>query len=400
MFNSIKNTILTLLILACIIFAGLFYIMFSRVQEVEQLSLTEYIDKTKVTLNDDQLNKFLTNYNQKREDHSIDEFISNLSLKDKIEQMLYISFTSPISNENIEAYIKNHNFGGFYFEKGAVPSTEALLKQINEITTLDLKVKPFIGVSQEGGENATVIWGDNSTAGAYYLSTNDTPIVSYYYGEARAKRFQEYKINMNFSPLLNLQYYGSYTYIRSLSSDPEKVTRLASQIAKGQNENGLISVVKYFPGDGVLDNDPNVSKQLVTSTVDNLMVKDSVPFKKILPEVDAVQISNAIFTAFGDQPASISDKVYKYLSDDFEFKGIAITSDLNAKVYSEDITKYESCLKAGCNMILSSEKIQQFEKIVDSLVDKITKGEISEKHINESLTKILKLKLEYKLWSY
>lgn len=92
------------------------------------------------------------------------------------------------------------------------------------------------------------------------------------------------------------------------------------------------------------------------------------------------------------KPASLSKNVHDIIRDELKFNGVIITDDL----YMEAIQNYADeektaimAIEAGNDVICCTD----FEVQIPAVIDYVKKGLIKEERINESVLKILKLKV-------
>ena len=91
-------------------------------------------------------------------------------------------------------------------------------------------------------------------------------------------------------------------------------------------------------------------------------------------------------------PASLSAKVHKILRTELNFNGVVITDDLfmdGVRDFANDTETAVLAVQAGNDLLCCTD----FEIQVPAVMKAIDEGEISEKRINESVLRILKLKI-------
>ena len=142
------------------------------------------------------------------------------------------------------------------------------------------------------------------------------------------------------------------------------------------------------------------------STIDasreNLEEIDFVPFKKTIAEHDnskfMVMVGHLKYSALDpENSASLSPIVIKdILRDKLGFKGVIITDSLSMGATANHHSFRElgvASIKAGADIALVSDEYWHEEEIFLGLLEAVESGEIPEERINESVRRILKMKL-------
>jgi beta-N-acetylhexosaminidase len=119
---------------------------------------------------------------------------------------------------------------------------------------------------------------------------------------------------------------------RAFSEQATIVAALARAQAETFMENGLMPVIKHFPGHGKLKVDPHQVLPYIDASLNDLEMQDFVPFG-LLKDIPLGMNSHAIFTAIdGKNPASLSAAVNKdIIRGALGFDGLLLSDDLTMK---------------------------------------------------------------------
>ena len=94
-------------------------------------------------------------------------------------------------------------------------------------------------------------------------------------------------------------------------------------------------------------------------------------------------------------PASLSHTmITDILREEMGYRGVVITDALNMGAIAEEYTSAQAAVKAlqaGTDILLMPEN---FEESYKGIIHAVNNGEITEERINESVRRILKLKLK------
>ncbi len=141
---------------------------------------------------------------------------------------------------------------------------------------------------------------------------------------------------------------------RAFSADPSVVAAMARTQAETFLDNGILPVIKHFPGHGRLPDDPHHVLPTITATRAELETQDFVPFS-ILHDMPIGMNSHAIFTALDpDHPASLSARItHEIIRDALDFDGLLISDDITMKALKGTAAELTvSALEAGNDVVM------------------------------------------------
>jgi len=191
---------------------------------------------------------------------------------------------------------------------------------------------------------------------------------------------------------------------RSFGEDPRRVSALVSSYILGARENGLLVTAKHFPGQGDSSIDSHRGVPSVDGDLEHLEKFEFLPFEgAIHAGVDSIMLAHARVPAVDPDPdriATISSKTVTgilrgmlgfkgvILTDAMEMKGI--TSLYDPKRGSPTALASVDAVKAGCDVIMIPTDI---DGAFHGIISAVQNGEIPESQINESVRRILAMKV-------
>jgi beta-N-acetylhexosaminidase len=206
-----------------------------------------------------------------------------------------------------------------------------------------------------------------------------------YIGWIIAKELGDMNIDLNFSPVLDINY-GKSSVIgdRSFSANFETVVNLAAAFKNGLNAGGMAAIGKHFPGHGFIKEDSHIEISIDERGLEELG-NDLQCFKKLINlGIEGIMPGHVIYPQVDNKPASLSEKwITNYLKNIYGFKGPVISDDLSmlgVATYLPDI--YErviSSFKAGCDISL----ICNDEAKVDELLLKIKPNQVHSRPLDD-----------------
>ena len=335
-------------------------------------------------------------------DEKINEVISNLTLEEKIAQMLIISTNETKMNEKLKSELES--VGGVILFSKNITTYEQTLNFINDIKST-AKIPMFISIDEEGGKVQRLTSLKDielkSIPSMFSIGKKNDEELSYNVGKLLAERLRVFGFNMDFAPVADVIDSEDNKIIgtRSFSTDENIVTNMAFDVYKGLIDNKVIGVYKHFPGHGYAKSDSHLGLPVIDKTKEELLNLDLVPYKYAIKNgLDAIMVAHLSLPKITNDntPSSLSKTIVTdLLRNELHFNGVVITDGLNMKALTNNYTEkeiYEGSINAGVDILLIPVSSKSaIEKIKTS----IDEGIISENRINESVKRILKLKYKY-----
>ena len=252
----------------------------------------------------------------------------------------------------------------------------------NQIQNLISSIKSvredlLITVDHEGGrvqrfrENFYAMPSMSKLGDLYAQDSEQGLRLARYAGWLIARELGELHIDLNYSPVLDINY-GKSSVIgnRSFSDNPKAIIELAKAFVDGQHQAGMTSVGKHFPGHGFIHEDSHQEISIDNRSLAE-MENDIDCFESLINYgLGAVMPGHVIYKKADNNPASLSSFWLKdYLRKRLNFKGIIISDDLSMKGvadYMPDISERVSqALTAGCDVALICNEPEDVDKFLD-----------------------------------
>ncbi|KPL60447.1 beta-N-acetylhexosaminidase [Rossellomorea vietnamensis] len=333
--------------------------------------------------------------------------IFNMSLEEKIGQMLIAGVNGTQMDEPTKDLIQKHKVGGFIFFSDHLKGPEQTVRFVNQVkeANADNPLPLLLSVDQEGG-NVTRLPGGlvNFPTNQQIGDAND-PDVSYEVGTLLGKELKEFGFNLNFAPVLDVNSNPDNPIIgdRSFSPDPDIVSELGIQTMKGIQSQNILSSIKHFPGHGDTSVDSHLALPVVNKSLQELDSLELIPFKRAINDgADLVMVAHILLPQLDDTyPSSLSKAIVTdLLREKLNYKGVVITDDMTMKAVADNYGMGEAAVqsvKAGSDLILIAHDAQKAVTAMEALKSAVKNGEISEKRIDESVKRIIHLKQKYHL---
>ncbi len=314
--------------------------------------------------------------------------LDELSLEEKIGQLLLVKYPSSKAKESLE---KNQFSGFIFFENDFKDKTKEEVKSMISSLNDVAKIPLLTAVDEEGGEVVRVS-SNKKLAPQKFLSPSEL----YKDGGLDAIKedtieksalLKELGINLNLAPVVDVSNSDEdYIYERTLQEDTNTTSEYAKTVISASKNTGVSYTLKHFPGYG--DNEDTHNSQTTDErSLQLIKEKDLPPFEAgIEAKAEAVLVNHNIVKNIDESnPASLSVNVHKMLRDDLKFTGIIMTDDLEMKAVSEIENNITKALIAGNDLLI----IGDYEKAISEIKKSLNDKELSENLINKLAFRVL-----------
>lgn len=364
---------------------------------------------------------------------AIKAIIDKMTLEQKVAQLFVVSPETLTGVDSVQyagdmtyQALQDYPVGGIVFAKDNIDSssqfgtmTDNLQSYSEEISGLPL----FLAAAEEGG-SASVL-GNNDNLDEYYensysddgsdyssssansvhsgapsmseIGRKDDSTNAYEAGKSIGSLMSAYGLNLDLAPVADVLS-GNSTGIgnRTFGTDAQTVSDMALEVIRGIQEEDVNAAMKYFPGYGAASS--NMSGfPVINSSLDELKKKEFLPYSNAIAQgLDFVMVGHiSVPNVTGDDtPASLSEKmISEVLRKDLEFKGIVMTDYLNDKTIVKNYGAADAAVKAiqaGADLLLEPDDL---EAAYEGVLKAVKKGDITEDRLDESIYRILRVKL-------
>ncbi len=335
----------------------------------------------------------------------IDQIISGMSLDEKIGQLLMVSFGGKEMAPHIEEILRSKKPGAVALFSRNIESAHqaaAFIRAINKANEGNIPL--FMSLDQEGGNVARITDHVMVVPSNMALGATSSPAMAYMAGLAQGIDLKTIGFNMNLAPVLdiNSNYLNPVIGTRSFGEDPQKVAEFGTWFVRGQQETGLISVAKHFPGHGDTNEDSHQNMPVIKADKTRLDKVELVPFKAAIEAgLDAIVTAHiAVPEVTGDPalPSTLSHKILtKILREELNFDGVIISDGLEM----QGILNSYGCGQAAVQTILAGGDMAMIlwypenkVEVFNALKAATQNGTITMARLEESVRRILRLKIK------
>lgn len=332
-------------------------------------------------------------------DEKVDKIVESMSQTEKLGQMVMIGIQGTKVDDDSLYMLHQFHMGGVILFDRNMKSPE----QVKQLTS-DLqaqsneKVPLFIGIDEEGGDVVRMAEKLTPPPSQKEIGATGDIEQAKTWAIKTAKSLKEMGINVNFAPVADV---GSNDK-RSYSTDTNTVIDFVRAATKGYQQENIIYSLKHFPGIGKGKVDSHIDSSSIDVVKEVLMTEDILPFKTIIDENEPndyfILVSHLKYPALDEEyPASLSSKIMTdLLRNKLGYKGIIITDDMEmgAVANHNDFRSIGvNAVKAGADIVLVCHEYEHQQEVYLGLLDAVNSGEISQERIDESVKRIIKVKL-------
>ncbi len=326
--------------------------------------------------------------------------MDNLSIDEKIAQMLIVYYIGDEYDENLSNIIKEVKPGGFILMSDNITTYDRTLNFVKGMQN-DSDIPMIISTDEEGG-SVQRIKGirDISVTDIpymYYLGQTKDKNLAYKVGEIIANELRTIGVNLTYAPVMDIYSNPNNTVIgkRSFGSDPNTVYDMATSLKNGIEDNLVNTCIKHFPGHGDTETDSHFEIPIINKTLDELENSDLLPFIKSINDTNMIMVGHIALPKITNSsiPASLSKEIVTdLLKNKYNYKGLVITDALNMRSLTDNYSDkeiYTMAINAGVDLLLMPNGSKNAIKYIKEAIDD---EEIDINTINESVRKILTYK--------
>jgi beta-N-acetylhexosaminidase len=331
----------------------------------------------------------------------VENMLRSMTLEEKLGQMFMIGIQGTDVDEESLFMLHQYHIGGIIlFDRNM--KTQEQVKQLNAHLQAQAgeKLPLFIAVDEEGGVVARMKEQLPPPPSAQEIGETGTPDNARLWARKTARALRNIGFNVNLAPVADI---GTGRG-RSFGNTPIVVTDFVRSAASGYEQEDFIYCLKHFPGLGRGKVDTHLDSTVVNASRRELMKWDVMPFQSCIREKNPsdyfIMVNHATYSKLErNVPASISKVIQTdFLRRDLGYQGVIITDDIAMGALSKYYAPPDIALRAvraGADIILSCHVYQNGADAYLRLLRAVEKGEIREERINESLRRILRVKLTH-----
>ena len=339
------------------------------------------------------------------------QFMEGLTLEQKVAQLFIVhpetltgmDVVTEAGDATREAYGKCPVGGVIYMSANLEDreQTKRMLGNMDQIARDTIGVPAFLAIDEEGGTVARL--SDNPAFGIANVGdmcdVGDSGDVEY--AREVAQTIAGYLLplgfNTDFAPCCDVANNpeSDTMFYRSFGSDAEAVSEMVRAQVDGFDDAGILCCAKHFPGIGAAMGDSHEESIYSDKTLEDIDACELLPFRAAIEAgVPFVMVGHlSMPNIVGDStPASLSSAiVHDILRVRLGYDGIVVTDSLGMGAVADYGPQAAvMALQAGCDIpLMPADLFSTYDAVLAAVKD----GTLSEERIDESLVRILRVKL-------
>lgn len=331
--------------------------------------------------------------------------INELSIQEKIGQMIIIGMDTNYITDRIRTMITKYKIGGIILYRKNFNTYEKMLELIKQLKDLNKnnKIPLFIAIDQEGGRVNRMPHEILNLPSANQIASQGDDNLVKNSAQLTGELLRKSGFNLNFAPVLDIKNFSNEHAIgdRCFGNDKETVAKYGVLAMKSLQEQGIMSVIKHFPGHGSTTKDSHYFLPIINKKIKDIENEDMYPFEQAINNgADCLLVGHLLVKHItGFYPASLSRKfISRYIRKKYKYKGLIFTDDLKMKaikyIYSP-VNAVVKAFKAGNDVIIFRFNKDEEKNAIEKVLKLTQHGKIRENRINRSVKRIMNLKEKY-----
>ena len=350
----------------------------------------------------------------------VEEQLAKMTLREKVGQMFYVRMETldttihcntyadlqenPIHevNQTMRDVNANYPIGGLILYAWNIDDEAQLAKLIPQIRALN--GHPLLCIDEEGGRVSRLANNPNFNVKKYEsmaaIGATGDPNNAYECGNTIGTYLKHYGFDIDFAPVADVNTNPENIIIgaRAFSDDPQVAAKMVTSYLQGLDDAGVTGCIKHFPGHGDTKVDTHFGYASTQKTWAEMLDCEMVTFKAgiawgcqlvMTAHIGAPKVTGS------DVPSTMSPIILQdKLRGELGYQNIIITDGMEMGAITQQYTSAEAAvgsIQAGVDIVLGPKNLVE---AFDAVMAAVEKGTITEERINQSVRRILKLKMK------
>ena len=344
----------------------------------------------------------------------VQQMMAGMTLDQKLGQLLIVEYLgNSYTGTELQYMIAKQYVGGFLYQE----SNHNFDPPYNNISNVanfsqqsmsDAHIPLLIGTDQEGGLVNRLYVFHGYLPSAAEMAASGNPKNAYSQGAQAAQWMQQLGINTDLAPVVDVHTVNPPVLeSRMFGSDPNTVATYAGAYLNALQQNNIIGCLKHFPGLGAVTSDPHAGLPIVNRSLADLEKIDLAPYKLMIQKYHPAMIMSTDVLIPAIDPTLPSELSQKTISDllrnQLGYDGVVITDGLYMQGISDRWSLSQAAVLsiiAGDDLVEGPYSASQVADVVAALKGAIQQGKLTIDRINQSVQRILLMKVQYGIIKY
>lgn len=354
----------------------------------------------------------------------VEALVKKMTLKEKVGQ-LFVTYAygqtadttnaTDVANNQRELGVANgkeliekyHVGGVIYFawsnNVANPPQIAGLSNGLQRVATAQrTRIPLLIATDQEHGVVTRVGPPATQLPGSMALGAGRSETNAYDAAQISGKELRAIGINQNFAPVadVNVNAQNPVIGVRSFGSDPSLVSSLVAATVDGYQDSNVSATAKHFPGHGDTATDSHYGVPIINHSRSEWGSIDAPPFRAAIQRgIDSIMTAHIVVPALdpSGRPATLSKPIITdILRGELGYDGVVITDALTMQGVRDNFGDDRIpvlALQAGVDQLLMPAP-GKLDIAYNAVLDAVRSGELTEERIDESVGRVLRLKMK------
>ncbi len=333
-------------------------------------------------------------------------------MKNLIGQQMIVGLQGTSLTEIEKKFIIENDIGGVILFTRNVESPEQLHALVTEIQGLRHKTKSqaplLVSIDMEGGRVHRLKAPFTQWPSLRKMGDIDSTSIAFKFAQNMGDELRALGINLNFAPCVDVLTNPKNEVIgdRSISEDPEMVSKIASALVRGYIKSGVQPCAKHYPGHGNTLLDSHEALPVEDRSLEELRDRELVPFKKVFrARLNFLMTAHILYKKVDPEwPATLSATwINRILKQDFRYRQFVITDDLDMKAltnhYDKSVIPVQA-LQAGASILLYCHELDSPQLGLEAVIKAVENNSLPREVIQKNHDDLLAFKKEHLLPPY
>lgn len=324
---------------------------------------------------------------------------------DQIGQLFMIGFDGTAVSSELASFLKEYKPGGVILFSRNLESMAQTIELTQDLQRCSPHSPLLISIDQEGGRVSRLPKGFTIFPPCEVLGRCRSSELAYAAAATTAKELRAVGINMNMSPVLDVNSNPANPVIgdRAFGTTPDVVSELGLATVGGLQDNRVVACGKHFPGHGDTTSDSHKELPIVSATRERLERIEFPPFRHAVTNgVATMMTAHVVYQALDEnRPATLSPSIIgRLLREELHYDGVVLTDDLEMHAIIDHYGIGDAtiqAIQAGCDMPLICKDRDRIVAGLNAVDKAVADGDISAGRLAQSLARIRRLKERFLL---
>lgn len=324
--------------------------------------------------------------------------IESMSLEEKIGQLCMFGISGQSIEGDTENLLTNFHVGNIFLTKKNAIHPKQIHHLTQNLQAYTGNIPLFIAIEQGGGINNTITNGVTISPDLQTLGQINNRLYTRQAAHIVSEELLAMGINMNTYIHANI----AENDTESFGANNKYTTKHVTAAVQGCQQRDVAVPVRDFPGTGDL-------QAHIGACLTHLGPLHKTALQPFIKAIEAganfISITNEA-TAHSDftEPALFSELIVRYLlREKLGYEGVIMSEDLLEKDITLHATPAEAAIRAietGVDLLVVGHDEAAQISILETLIEAVKSGQISESRIDQSVKRILQAKKETNLTKF